>query len=187
MSLSRSAAIRISPKLWLELTSGRKKEYGQSDRVLDENEVRRLLAMVQKDRDSEILSSSAVLATVWHNASIDDRTELLVPETWGQHIVGKHEFWLPEFHEWRETGISLHAERGPAKTWSDPTRQLKLEYSELEKWIPCGPVIGMPQFRIARFPEVITERGKYLLLGSGSTANEPFIIWLVAADAVNWW
>ncbi len=187
LMLSRQAAIQISPRLWREVTAGRPLLYGQSGQVLTQEETRQFLGRVAQDRGSRILSATAALQNIGTTARLRDVVELSEPVGWDRHLVGKRSLWLPKWCEARDVGSILGA---PGSWWTYDVRknftvELEPGYTEFLRWLPCGPGLGFPQYRVHTLPTKTTiERGTYILIGGASGAGQdgPLVVWLVGMD-----
>ncbi|NCB17608.1 MAG: hypothetical protein EOM65_15715 [Synergistales bacterium] len=179
----RSAAIRLSPELWQEWMPEPRKEYGESDRTLSPKEVQHLLQLVAKDKQSRILCSSALLRRASYSSTLDDKVEILAPETWHQYLLEKKAVWLPDFDDWEEVGLSLAALSGNGDFWEQAPVECRMEWTELAGWDSCGPTLGFPRYRHSRLPDVTIRPGDgYLLLVGAGNAKEGYVVWLLSAS-----
>jgi len=191
LTISRVAAIRITPELWLKLTADRHKEYGESDRILNREEARRFLRRVAQDRESEILSATALLSQAGRGtATLYDVAELTAPVGWERHLLANRSVWLPKWDDGYRAVGSVHRADVVVRAHGGPVvLDMEPEYTEFARWVPCGPTLGLPQYRSHRLnAKVELERDTYLLLGGAGagTDESPFVVWLVGADGVNW-
>jgi len=189
LTISRLAAIRITPELWLELTADRQKQYGESDRILSREEARRFLRRVAQDRESEILSATAVLGMGGEMAILRDVVELQAPVGWERHLLADRSLWLPKWDDSRNVGSTHRTLPTLYHDGRHMTLEVEPEYTEFVSWQPCGPALGLPQYRSHRLnSSLVLERSTYVLLGGAGagTDENPLVVWLVGVDGVGW-